>query len=323
MDELPALGKIMPDIIGPTFKIFARLLQRNAETIRSVKKETFAYGAHERQQLDVYSPPEPRLVNGRKTVLVFEYGGGLVNGARTLPIADGLCHQNVGAFFALKYGYYVIIADYRLMSHGAKFPSGGEDIALAIEWIYRNPVGSASAPTNLFLMGNSAGGIHLATFLLHPDFAATREKFTEGHNFRLRGVIFQSVPFHFRLARPLRHEVLDAYFGDRDANGPLGLLNSARRHGTPLDFVQSGARVLVLVAELDTEDEIMVPRDDFLKAWVEMSDNDSRCALAVDSMAGHNHVSAFLGLGTGRVHEEAWGHQVGSFCQNISQFALP
>ena len=107
MDQLPALGKSIQNIVQPTFKIYDPLLKANAETIRSVKKETFTYGSHERPQLDVYSPPTPSRINGRHPILMFEYGGGLIQGARTLPPFDGLVHANVGAFFALKFGYTV------------------------------------------------------------------------------------------------------------------------------------------------------------------------------------------------------------------------
>ncbi|KAK5138471.1 hypothetical protein LTR08_000057 [Meristemomyces frigidus] len=320
MDQLPPLGKSIQDIVLPTFKIYDPLIRANAETIRSVNRETFKYGTHERQQLDVYTPPNPSVINGRKPILMFEYGGGLVQGARTLPMFDGLVHANVGAFFALKFGYTVVIADYRLMSHGAKFPSGGEDIALAVEWICKNPVGEKS---DLFIMGNSAGGIHLSTFLLHADFAETRRKVTTGQDTRLRGVILLSVPFAFEIAHESRSEVLKNYFGDYEANAPLGLLKTAHKQHAPFDFVEGGVRVFVLNGELDPEDEILLPRDLFVKEWLEMGDNESRGALAVDWMTGHNHISPVTALSTGLAAEEAWGHQVAGFCDNIRKFAAP
>ncbi|KAK3074770.1 hypothetical protein LTR53_002502 [Teratosphaeriaceae sp. CCFEE 6253] len=322
MDQLPALGKSIEQIVGPTFKIYAPLLQQNAAKIKSVKRETFAYGPHERQQLDVYHPPKPSLINGRRPVLVFEYGGGLVQGAKSLPaIPDDLVHANVGAFFALNFGYTVVVADYRLMSHGANFPSGGKDIALAVEWISGHQAELGEEPMDLYIMGNSAGGIHLATFLLHPDFAETRRKVLTGDDTRLRGAILLSVPFHFAAAHENRAKVLEAYFGDFDANAPLGLLKTARQQQAPLDFVAGGTRLLVLNGELDPEDEILRPRDDFLEEWLRMHDNESRGALAVDWMIGHNHISPFLSLSTGREAEEAWGWQVAAFCDSIRKVA--
>jgi hypothetical protein len=323
MDQLPALGTSIQDIVLPTFKIYAALLPKNAETILSVRKETFSYGPLERQQLDIYHPPKPTIVNGRKAVLLFEYGGGFHQGAKTLPVVpNGLCYANLAAFFALKYGYTVVIADYRLISHGAKFPSGGEDISLALEWILSNP-DRLGTNFDLFAMGNSAGGVHVCTFLLHPSFAELRKKLTTGEGPRLRGVVFLAVPFHFHDHHPSRKETLEGYFGDHYANCPLGMLKSARSKGQiPLDFVEAGVRVFVLDGERDDPVEIRVPRDDFVKEWMELGDNGSRSALAVDTMARHNHISPPLALSTGDEEEEAWGHQVGAFFENIRKFKL-
>jgi acetyl esterase/lipase len=321
MEQLPAFGKSIQDIVMPTFKLYAPLLQRNASTIKSVRRETFNYGPHERQQLDVYSPPATGIKSGRKPVLVFEYGGGLIQGAKTLPaFPDGLVHANVGAFFALKFGYTVVVADYRLMSHGAKFPSGGEDIALVVDWIDEHLSKAGTEAIDLFIMGNSAGGIHLSTFLLHANFAEIRRKVLTGNATRLRGAILLSVPFSFGQANAMRAETLKTYFGDFEENSPLGLLKAASPHG-PVDFVKAGVRVLVLNGELDPEDEILQPRDAFVEEWLRMKDNMSRGALAVDWMPGHNHISPFASLSTGIDAEEAWGCQVAAFCDNIRKFA--
>ncbi|GAB7358409.1 hypothetical protein MBLNU230_g2476t1 [Neophaeotheca triangularis] len=322
MDQLPALGKSIMDIVMPTFQTYRPLLEKNAETIRSVKKETFTYGPHPRHQLDIYSPPKPALINGRRPVLMFFYGGGLVNGARTLPPFGDLVHANVGAFFALQFGYTVAVVDYRLMSHGAKFPSGGEDVALATEWLGNNAGNVGSEPIDLFIVGNSAGGMHLSTFLLHDRFADTRDMLCTGGRggVRLRGVVLLSVPFHFELANKDRFEVLGRYYDDIASESPLGLLKSARKRSEPLGFVKSGVRVFVLDAELEPENEILQPNQDFVQEWLQMSDPDSHLALAYDKMIGHNHISPPCALGTGIEREEAWGHQLASFCDNIRKF---
>ncbi|KAK3671568.1 hypothetical protein LTR78_008490 [Recurvomyces mirabilis] len=322
MDQLPPLGKSIQDIVLPTFKIYSPLLQINADFIRSCRRATFTYGDHERQKLDVYFAPEPAVINGRRPVLMFEYGGGLVQGSKSLPaFPDDLVHANVGAYFALKHGYSVVIADYRLMSHGAKFPSGGEDLAKAVESIVENESGSGTEPIDLFMMGNSAGGIHLSTFLLHPDFVETRRKVLSGNGTRLRGAVFLSVPFHFDSAHPERAKTLQAYFGDYNANSPLGILKSACKKNMPPDFVKAGARVLVLDAELDPEDEILKPRDAFVEEWLRSADPTMRGALAVDQMPRHNHISPFVSLGTGIEQEEAFGAQVVAYFDNIRKFA--
>lgn len=323
MEQLPPLGKSIGDIVQPTFKIYRPLLEANAQTINSVEKSTHQYGLHERHKLDIYTPPAPKLINGRKPVLMFLYGGGLVNGARTLPPFGDLVHANVGAFFALKFGYTVLIVDYRLLEHGATFPSGGEDVAEATQWLYSNShIMGSNEHIDLFIMGNSAGGIHLSTFLFHEQFSETRKLLcgTKSNKVRLRGTIMLSVPFHFETANQDRFGMLNTYYKDIPAECPLGLLKSARKRSEPLDFVRAGVRVFVLDAENEPENEILQPSQDFVREWVSMGDVDSHLALAFDKMPGHNHISPFCGLSTGMEKEEAWGHQVASFCDNVRKF---
>lgn len=254
---------------------------------------------------------------------MFLYGGGFVRGERTLAgYAEDLCHSNIAAFFALRCGYQVVIPDYRLVgSHDAKFPSGGEDVGLAIEWVSKNSSVFGSDQIDLFVMGNSVGGVHLSTFLLHSSFLERRSKVLSGDGLRLRGAVLLSVPFHFKLSYTGRAEALNSYYGDHhEENSPLGLLKSAKANGA-LDVLQSDLRLLALNCELDPEDEILKPRDDFILEWLQLGGNQGRMALAVDSARGHNHISPFCSLGTSVEREEAWGFQVAAFCDSIRKSA--
>lgn len=88
-----------------------------------------------------------------------------------------------------------------------------------------------------------------------------------GNGTKLKGGITFSVPSHFNMAPPERSKILETYYGKPEAHqalGPAGLLGRARQLGS-IDFVEAGVRVLVLNCNLDPEDEILVPRDDFLK----------------------------------------------------------
>jgi hypothetical protein len=343
MDQLPPFGRAISQIILPTFKAYAPLLSRNSETIKSTRRETFPYGPHPRQHLDVYTPsrsslsspaPSPSLSSpssprnaDRKTplpvttnpnsVFIFLYGGGFVNGAKILPgypepepgqdgQDQGLVYANLGHFFAENLGIKTVVIDYRLISHGAKFPSGGQDLELAIEWIVDNlnlnsgqdgdddEHAPPPPPLDLYIMGNSAGGVHLATYLLAPDFAESRRRLlsssiraaddssvetrSKAHQARLKGVIFLSVPFHFDRALPERKPTLAAYYGDDGdddddddvpSKAPLGLLRASRKSdGSIIKPLQQDVPVLVLKGSLDPEDEILGPIADFVDEWL-------------------------------------------------------
>ena len=319
MESLPPLGRNIQDIAGPTFAAYEPLLRANASKIRSVPKVTFSYGDHERQKLDMYYATNTPHDEKRHTVLVFAYGGGLVVGDRTLQVADGLVHANVAAFFTEQYGYSVVVMDYRRVPDGAKFPSGGEDVAKVVEFLVEEQHDIFTVPVDLFIMGNSAGGIHLSTFLLHEDFAATRRKvvFDGEEGVALRGVVMLSIPFHFARAEERRLEVLREYFGDWEKFCPLALLKSVQSSDQSVAFLEAGVRVMVLNGELDPADEILQPREDFLQAWEQFGDEMYVKALEMDMMKGHNHLSPVVALGTGVSREEAWGHQVGGFCEGV------
>lgn len=324
MEGLQSLPRSISGSVQQTFQIFEPLLLQNADAIRSTKRETFTYGGHPRQTLDVYYPTQakrrPSLAAANIPVLIFLHGGGLIRGSKTIPgFADGLAHANVGHFFAERLGYTTIIPDYRLMSHGARFPSGGEDLSKVVDWV-RETLGRQDgyASIDLFIMGNSAGGIHLATYMLARDFTIPRKKvmtMDPDVSVALRGIVLLSVPFNFRQADPSRSDVLKKYFGeDVHANSPQGLLKSAMLRDP--DDVFPNIRIMVLNGTLDPEDEIMDPRSEFLQEWEEL-DEDTRAAVTVEMMNGHNHISPPLSLGTGKEGAEAWGYQVGSFLDSL------
>ncbi len=318
MEQIARLGTAIQEIVRPTYDIYAPLLLQQADKIRSTRRETFDYGQHPRQKLDVYTPSSgdaQSVITNNKTassVLIFLYGGGLVKGDKVDEnYVGGLVYRNLGHYFAGNLGFEVVIIDYRLLSHGAKFPSGGEDLKLAVDWVLKHfPAG-----LDLYIMGNSAGGVHLATYLLAPDFATSRRQILPitSNTARLKGIIFLSVPFHFEQAHAGRLETLRAYFGGGDSvrtRCPLGLLETSKQDGSFGKLNQ--VPVMVLNGTLDPEDEILVPRDDFVRTWREGYVEASR-NLAVQMMQGHNHISPVLAVGTAVAAEEVWARQVIDF----------
>lgn len=110
-----------------------------------------AYGALDRQKLDIYRPSQP---NDDGSIIVFIYGGAWRMGNRS-------DYRFVAQPFAAA-GYTTIVPDYRL--HPAvQFPGFVTDIAAATAWIHREMVGDGK-PARIVLVGHSAGA-HTAALL--------------------------------------------------------------------------------------------------------------------------------------------------------------
>lgn len=96
------------------------------------------------------------------------------------------------------------------MSEGMRFLSGGEDVAAAVEWV-KSKYNAGNGSRDVLLMGNSAGGVRVATFMLKLRFAALRVSILSGivGGMSLRGYILLAVPFDFRNAAADRAATLN------------------------------------------------------------------------------------------------------------------
>jgi dipeptidyl aminopeptidase/acylaminoacyl peptidase len=117
-----------------------------------------SYGAESWQKLDVYSP---KIMNEKKPVLVFFYGGRWTFG-----------NKEQYAFAALpfvKEGYIVVIPDYSKYPD-VKFPSFVNDAALAVSWVHDNIRQYNGNPKRLYLSGHSSGAHIAALVTTNPDY---------------------------------------------------------------------------------------------------------------------------------------------------------
>ncbi|XXG97909.1 hypothetical protein Hte_004225 [Hypoxylon texense] len=312
MDRLKPLGRSIDDVLLPTFAAYAQFIIDKESEIRSTRRETHKYGFSPRHQLDIYYPDkEPVAPFRAKPVLVFLYGGGFVGGDRVNQgFAHSLIFGNLGHFFASHYGFTVVIPDYRLISHGAKYPSGGEDLKLVVDWIKANLSQQQGYESiDLFFLGNSAGGIHVSTYLLAPEFKESREVIIAeertGPGVMLRGAVLLGVPFHWGGDD---NAILRAYLGEGKIyeNSALGILEREKKKGT--EPTLPGVKISILVSELDP-DLIYDSSKQFKEEW-------KSADITYDVLEGHNHISPQLGLSTGIEKEEAWGVQVAEFIKS-------
>jgi hypothetical protein len=109
-------------------------------------------------------------------------------------------------------------------------------------------------------MGNSAGAVHAATWLLGPSLVESRKTVQTG-SVIVKGVVLVSIPAHFHKAGADRMDVLTAYYKDRvEEDCALGQVSKAQ---------SPEAKLLVVTATLDPEDEILEASQDFVYKYKE------------------------------------------------------
>ncbi|KAF8960788.1 Alpha/Beta hydrolase protein [Flammula alnicola] len=277
------------EIIDPSYP----LLEANRRAIASIKRCTFKYGSTEEHQLDIYYPPvsQSRTTSegeARHPILVFFYGGGLVHGARSSPPSN-LVHNNLGAFFASR-GILTVIPDYRLVP-SITYPQGSEDVRDALEWTIRNiPEGN---PSRIYILGHSAGGIHLSSLLLTPSFFSPLAH-------AVRGVVLMGTPCRLSPDMHKLYPVALTYYGSKQAiskEQPLGLLQRANE-----PYISSLPPVRVIIAGSErraTAASMRVFAEEFKRKGGSIEEF---------ILEGHDHLSPILALMTGS--GEDWGEDI-------------
>ncbi|KAH7342361.1 Alpha/Beta hydrolase protein [Rhexocercosporidium sp. MPI-PUGE-AT-0058] len=314
MDQIKDLhhssGPSIQVILAPTFKIFIPLLLASKDSITSTPVTTHSYGPHPRQKLDIYTSPTDTLST---PILIFFHGGGFIKGDKNLPAGDGgLIYANLGSFFAQR-GITTVVANYRRVDfegggEGAKFPSGGEDVGAALEWVD----GFMEGERDVYLMGNSAGGVHVATFLFGREFEEVRGKYVKGNGkgVVLKGAVELAFPCHYEDPNEDRKGVLETYYGCEEVWNEkcvCALIESARKSGKGKRELGIPEKIFVGVGEFDPEDEIAASMKDFVKRWKEAFGEEG---FVFKVLEGHNHISPPLALMSGDKMAEQWGEDV-------------
>ncbi|KAK4942093.1 hypothetical protein LTR10_018129 [Elasticomyces elasticus] len=314
MDIIAPLGTGIGEVVGPTYAAYEALLKKpkTKDAIHNVKKETFSYGPHERQKLDLYTAPTTQTSGSQKArpILVFSYGGGFASGDKILDaFGDGVVYANVGAFFASKLEFDTVVLDYRLLKHGGRYPSGGEDFKLALNWIQDKL--QQEEKREIYVVANSAGAVHFTTWLFAPDFVKERAELLSGSSgVQLTKVVLLGCPFRLDYNGGM-HPMLQTYYGGQTETKkaePSALLLAAIEESESFDM-KAMPPILTAVAELDP-DFITEPGQEFSKLWKEHGGTGEFFVLS-----GHNHISPPLSLGTGIAEEERWGYQVARWLQ--------
>jgi acetyl esterase/lipase len=157
------LVEIGPVVDYPnTAEVYAPLQEK--EPYRGVRIERdVKYGTADRNLLDVF---RPETASPPRPVLMFVHGGAFVAGDKReggTPFFDNIM------LWAVKNGFVGVNMTYRLAPQ-AMWPSGAEDIASAVQWVAKNIGERGGDSARIYLMGHSAGAVHVASYVSYPEF---------------------------------------------------------------------------------------------------------------------------------------------------------
>jgi len=257
---------LTPPMMQATQAIFA-------ESFEGIDPQTrierdLSYGPDERHRLDIF-----RQDNAEDApVLVYVHGGGFVMGDKRS--ADLPFYDNVGDF-AARSGMVGVTITYRL-APADPWPAGPEDLARVVTWLQANIAEYGGDPSRIFLMGQSAGAVHVASYVAHS-------RFHPQGGAGLAGALLISSIYDVAAADANPFHV--AYYGE-DASAYAACSTVEGLIGTEVPF-------LATVSEFDVVD-FQKQAAAFVAAYAARHQRYPRMLW----LAGHNHLSPVLEIGS-------------------------
>lgn len=164
--RIRSIGReINPDTVAATRALLTPLVQAPDPAIVRVERD-LAYGSNERQRLDVFTPAAGFAP--QRPILIYVHGGGFVAGDKHSEGSPFF--SNIGQW-AVQNGYNCITMTYRLAPQH-QWPSGVEDLNLLMRFIRHEGSEHGLDSDCIFLMGQSAGAAHAASYVAHPEIYA-------------------------------------------------------------------------------------------------------------------------------------------------------
>jgi len=270
LTALRPLGtELVPALFEGTLGLFAPLAPRPTPDVCAVERD-IAYGSDVRHRMDIFHPPAGITTAGQRAVVVFVHGGGFVRGDKGAPEAP--FYNNVGAWAVLN-GLIGVTITYRL-APDSRWPAGAEDVASALEWLAANVAQFGADPARLFLMGQSAGAVHVAGYVTGQHGRAAP---------RVAGAMMLSGIYDVLSLKRSAFE--DAYFGaERELS---------RDPSTLTGLVTTDTACLFTVSELDPPTFQQQASRLVAAHW----ETRGRLPRLLYQQA-HNHLSPILQLGT-------------------------
>jgi triacylglycerol lipase len=251
-----------------TALLYAPLQQKEPYHGVTIERDV-KYGPADRNLLDVFMP---EAGSSFRPVLMYVHGGGFVAGNKHSPGSP--FYDNV-MLWAVKNGFVGVNVTYRLAPL-APWPAGAEDLATAVQWVSQNITQRGGDPVRIFLMGHSAGAVHVASYVSHPEFYKVKAG-------GLAGAIMLSGIYDLTATPPGSPEI--AYFGaDPALYAERSSLQGLLKSNTPL---------LIAAAELDPSN--FVQQFELLK--------DAACkrpsgCITAGLLPQHSHMSEVYSINT-------------------------
>jgi acetyl esterase/lipase len=176
----------------------------------------------------------------------------------------------------VKNGFVGVNMTYRLAPQ-FPWPAGAEDVATAVQWVSDKISERGGDPAHVYLMGHSAGAIHAASYVSHPEFYKVRDG-------GLKGVIMVSGIYDLTVT-PL-NDPERAYFGDDSSR-------YAAQSSLP-GLLRTNVPWMAVTAELDPPR--FVQQFELLKEAA--CKRPSGCARAI-MLPQHSHMSEVYSINTG------------------------
>ncbi len=156
--EIRRMGPVFnEEVLKASYALYKPLQERAPKDGVEVHRD-LAYGSDARHRLDVFVPAQ--RPQQPAPVVAYFHGGGYIAGTRS-PV-PGLIYDNVPTFFA-RHRMIGVNATYRL-APAHQWPSGGEDVGRVVQWLAENAGRYGGDPQRIFVMGQSAGATHAATW---------------------------------------------------------------------------------------------------------------------------------------------------------------
>ena len=263
--EIEALGRdLTPELLGGTTQMFARMFE--GMDPQTIERQDIAYGPDERHRLDICR----KQISQAEPVFVFVHGGGFVMGNKR---NEGLpFYRNVGDFAARR-GWIGVTITYRL-APANKWPSGPEDLGLVVGWLRENIADYGGDPDRIVLCGQSAGAVHVASYVAHSAHHAA-----PGGG--IAGAVLMSGIYDLLNTTP--NDPQRSYYGEERAMwGPAS---------TQAGLINSAIPLLITVCEFDAMD-FQVAAARLVGEW-----GAAKSEFApVHLLSGHNHLSPAVSL---------------------------